>query len=65
MNTRIDFGQKIIEARKIKDITQQQLSEKANITQNNLSRIEAGKYNPGLDILFRIADALGMELTFE
>lgn len=63
-NTRESFGAKIVEMRTIKRITQEQLSESAGITRNNLSRIENGKYNPGLDIVQRIAEALGMELGF-
>lgn len=64
MNTREEFGKKIVEMRMLKRITQEELALKADITRNNLSRIENGKYNPGLDILQRIADALDMELGF-
>ena len=64
MNTREYFGKKIAEARSIKGLKQEVLAERAGITQNNLSRIENGKYNPGLDIIQRIADALDMELGF-
>ena len=63
-NTRIAFGRKIVEARTIKRLTQEELAKRASLQQNNLSRIENGKYNPGLDILQRIADALDMELGF-
>lgn len=61
---RKDFGQKIVEARTIRNLTQEQLAERAGIQQNNLSRIENGRYNPGLDILIRIANALELELGF-
>jgi transcriptional regulator with XRE-family HTH domain len=64
MNTREDFGRKIVEARTIARLTQQELADSAGITRNNLSRIENGKYNPGLDILQKLADALEMELKF-
>lgn len=63
-NTRTAFGRKIVEARTVRRITQEELADRANIQRNNLSRIENGKYNPGLDILQRIADALDMELGF-
>lgn len=63
-NTRIAFGRKIVEARTVNRLTQEELAERAGLQQNNLSRIENGKYNPGLDILQRIADALDMELGF-
>lgn len=40
------------------------LAQKAGITPANMSRIEQGKYSPGLDILCRIASAMGMQLDF-
>lgn len=64
MNNRIEIGNRITELRKLKGLTQNELAEKARITQNNLSRIETGKYSPGLDILMRIADALDYELFY-
>ena len=64
MNTRESFGARITEARKHKNLTIEEVAEKAGIETNNLSRIENGKYNPGLDIVQRIADALDMELGF-
>lgn len=64
MNTRESFGKKITEARKLKIITIEELASKAGIETNTLSRIEKGKFNPGLDIVQRIADALDMELGF-
>lgn len=64
MTEREQFGQKIVEARTIKRLTQTELADMVGITQNNLSRIENGKYNPGLDILQRISEALDMELAF-
>ena len=64
MQTRETFGAKVSKARNRKGLTQAQLSEMADITQNNLSRIERGLYSPGIDILLRIADALDMELDF-
>ena len=63
-NTRKDFGKQILALRKQKNISQDQLAELAGITRNNLSRIENGKYSPGLDILLRIADALKTELKY-
>lgn len=64
MQTRETFGAKVAKARNRKGLTQDKLAEMADITQNNLSRIERGLYSPGIDILLRIADALDMELDF-
>lgn len=43
-----DIIQAIIDARKTLNITQQELSEKAGITQADISRIENGTRNPSL-----------------
>lgn len=64
MNTRESFGAKITEARKLKNLTIEEVAVKAGIEPNNLSRIEKGKYNAGLDLLLKIADALDMEIGF-
>ena len=49
-------------ARKLKGLTQLELAERAGITPGNMSRIEAGKYSTGLDLLLKIAEALQMDL---
>lgn len=64
MNTRQSFGAKITAARKQKKFSIEELAAKAGIETNNLSRIEKGKYNPGLDILLKIADTLSLQLGF-
>lgn len=64
MNTRESFGAKITEARKLKNLTIEELAAKAGIEPNNLSRIEKGKYNAGLDLLLKIADAMDVDLKF-
>ena len=65
MNTREDFGKKVAEQRTIKRMTQPELAEKSGVQQNTISRIENGRFNPGLDIINRIADALELEHGFE
>jgi transcriptional regulator with XRE-family HTH domain len=44
-------------------MTQEVLGGLANVTQNNLSRIESGKAEPGLITLGAIAHALGVKLS--
>lgn len=44
-------------------ITQAHLAELAGVNTNTLIRIENGKINPGIGIVKRIADVLGMELV--
>lgn len=49
---------KIKEYRKLKEITQKELSEMVGISQSFLSEIESGKYKITLELLCRIAKAL-------
>lgn len=58
------IGHRIKELREIQQLDAKTVAQKAGITPANMSRIEQGKYSPGLDILCRIASALGMQLDF-
>lgn len=63
-NERERIGLVIAKLRKEKGYSQQTLANMANVTQNNLTRIENGKYSPGLDVLVKIANALDAQLDF-
>jgi len=54
--------EEIIMARKEKKLTQKDLAELIGTKQSNISRLESGNYNPSLDLLNRIALAVGKEL---
>lgn len=58
-------GKTVIRAiRKQKNLSQQQLAEKASITQAYLSLLENGKKtNPSLEVLQQIAEALEVEVS--
>lgn len=58
MNDRKEIGLKIEQLRKSRGLTQLELAKLAGIDRANISKIESGKYNVGIDILNRIADAL-------
>ncbi len=58
------IGHRIKTLREEMQMDAKTLAQKAGITPANMSRIEQGKYSPGLDILCRIASALGMQLDF-
>jgi len=58
------IGKRIAEIRKSKGLTCNQLAEITGLTQGNLSRIELGMYSTGIDILGKIADALGCDIDF-
>ena len=56
------IGARIRELRKEKNIEAKILAQIANIDAANLSRIEQGRYSVGLDILSKIAFALGAKI---
>jgi len=56
------IGERIRELRKEKNIEAKMLAQIANIDAANLSRIEQGRYSVGLDILSKIAFALGAKI---
>jgi len=52
----------IAKIRKQKNITQEQLAQKANVTQTQVARVENLTYAPSLDTLTKILNGLDMEL---
>lgn len=65
MNHREEIGQRIAQLRKEKGLTQEQLSQMTGLDRANIAKIENGRYNTGIDILGKIADALGVEIKIE
>jgi transcriptional regulator with XRE-family HTH domain len=53
----------IAEARKARNISQLELSKMSGIIQADISRIENGKANPTINVLKRLAEAMGMTLN--
>jgi transcriptional regulator with XRE-family HTH domain len=58
-------GNQIAWYRKKKDLTQQELADKAHISRSSIGKIECGNYNQNisLSMLIDIADALGINFT--
>jgi len=56
------IGNRIQELRKEAGLTQTQLAEKCGMAQPNIARIEAGAYATSIDVLSRIAEALGKRI---
>ena len=54
--------EEIIMARKEKNLTQKGLAELIGTKQSNISRLESGNYNPSLDLLIKVAQAMGKKL---
>lgn len=59
------LGETIKQRRKALRITQPHLSELAKISTNTLYKLERGQGNPSLEVLNKLAEVLGMELTLE
>lgn len=53
----------IIRARKEQNMTQEELARRIGTQKSNSSRLESGNYNPSLDMLIKIAKALGKTLN--
>ncbi|MDD5949100.1 MAG: helix-turn-helix transcriptional regulator [Lachnospiraceae bacterium] len=52
----------LLELRKAKKMTQQQIADYTGIKRPNIARVEGQHYTPTLDVLIRIADSMGMRL---
>ena len=59
------LGEIIRNRRKELKITQPHLAELAKVSTNTLYKVERGQGNPSLDVLNKLAEVLGLELTFE
>lgn len=59
---REDIETLIVKARKLKNVSQKELSEKTGISQSTLSKYENGKAVVTVDALSRIAHALGIAI---
>lgn len=59
------LGETIKNRRKELGITQPHLAELAKVSTNTLYKIERGLGNPSIDVLNKLAEVLGMEITLE
>ena len=58
----LEIAYQILQLRKKKHISQAQLAKKIGTKQSNIARMEAGQQNFSVDILEKIAGALGSDL---
>lgn len=58
-----EVGDTLKERRKLLGITQVHLAELAEVNVNTIIRIENAKINPTIDVLNKIADVLGLQLS--
>jgi ribosome-binding protein aMBF1 (putative translation factor) len=59
----IKIGKHIQKIRELKGISQQDLAAKCNFEKSNMSRLEAGRVNPTLSTLEKVANALEVSLA--
>ena len=59
----ICVGKQIRKIRESKDVSQQELAAKCNFEKSNMSRLEAGRVNPTLATLEKVAKALDVTLA--
>ena len=57
------FGQRLREVRLSRGMTQAQLAEQAQVTLSYITRLENGSSAPGIDLVARLATALGTTLA--
>lgn len=62
LDNRRRIGQRIEQIRKQQSLTTEQLGVASGLKQQNVSRIEKGLYSTGIDIYYKIALALKVEL---
>jgi len=62
-----DIKHEIIRLRLEQGLSQKELADKINTKQSAISRLESGEYNPSIELLTKVANALGKELqiTFQ
>jgi len=61
MNTVTTFGDRLLLARRYAKLDQKELGRRANVSNTYISDLENGRVtNPGIEIVFALADALGM-----
>lgn len=57
------FAERLKGTRLARGMTQRQLADQANVTFSYISRLEAGGAAPGIDLLEKLAEALGVSTT--
>ncbi|HEX4774608.1 MAG TPA: helix-turn-helix transcriptional regulator [Candidatus Saccharimonadales bacterium] len=61
--TLISIGKKLQAARKLKDLTQQDVATKVGISRTYYSQIEKGERNPAATVIMDIVKVLGVDIS--
>lgn len=65
LKPRYEAIEQIIRARKEQNMTQAELAKRVGTQKSNISRLESGNYNPSLDFLTKVSEALGKSLVVQ
>jgi transcriptional regulator with XRE-family HTH domain len=65
LRPKLELGRQILDLRLERGWTQKELAERAGTKQANISRLENALLNPSMDMLQRVASALGGHLVVE
>jgi putative transcriptional regulator len=57
------MGMRIRAARAVKGLSQAELAKRARVTREYVNKLEAGRYDPTVGVLTRLAKALGVPVT--
>ncbi|MCD1266699.1 transcriptional regulator [Shinella sumterensis] len=63
MDVRVRVSRNIQRLRREKGLSQEDVAHAADVHQTYLSGVEGGKRNPSIDVLSRIAKALGVDIS--
>jgi transcriptional regulator with XRE-family HTH domain len=61
---RMTFSRLCRDTRTMLDVTQQELADAVGISRSHIAGIETGRVDPSLDLVWSIADRLGLDLQF-
>jgi transcriptional regulator with XRE-family HTH domain len=61
--TPTQMGRRLQQLREARDLSRQELAERAAISREYLRRLEAGRQDPTVGMLQRLAKALGVKVT--
>lgn len=64
-NAKKEIASMFAECRKSQGITQNELAKMTGVSRTNITRFENGTYNPSVDMMVKIAMALGMKLDIK
>ncbi len=53
---------RVAELRRERDLTQEELADALEVSRQSISSIENGRYNPSLELAFRIAGFFGLAI---